>query len=98
MYWRGGEQQAAVVRHEELAKSRDVVLLLLLSELPGKNLAQVLKHYEEGPATPTVLFAECGYQRIDDLRVVFLGLYRGEQIRPPWFIIEDLLQYLAHAD
>ena len=74
---RGGHQQAAVVGHEELAQSGDVVLV---ADLPAKDLAQVFDHDEQRPATPAILFADCGHQRVGDLGVVFLGLHGGVQL------------------
>ena len=91
----GGHQQAAVVGHEKLAQSGDVVLV---ADLPAKDLAQVLEHDEQCSASPAILFADCGHQRVGDPGVVFLGLHRGEQLRPQRFVFEDILQHPAHAD
>ena len=91
----GGQQQAAVVGHKKFAQSGDVVPV---ADLLTKDLAQILKHDEQGSATPSILFADCGYQRVGNLGVFFFGFYLREQLRPQRFVFEDLLQYPAHAD
>ena len=92
---RGRQQQATVVRHEKLAQGSDVILV---ADLPGQDLAQVLEHDEQGSAVPAILFSNCGHQRVGDLRVVFFGLHRCEQLRPPPLVLEEFLEYSAHAD
>ena len=91
----GGQQQAAVVGHEKFAQGGDIALV---ADLPGKDLAQIFEHDEQGSATPAILFADCGYQRVGNLGVVFFGLYCGEQLRPQRLVFKDFLQYPAHAD
>ena len=92
---RGGDQRAAVVSHEELAERSDVGPA---ADLPGQDLAQVLEHDEQGTAAPAILSADNGHQDVRDPRVVLFGLHRGEQLRPPRFVLEGLLQYPAHPD
>ena len=91
----GGQQQAAIVGHEELAQGGNIALV---ADLPGKDLAQVFEHDEQGSATPSILFADCGHQRIGNLGVVVFGFYLGEQLHPQRFVFEDFFQYPADAD
>ena len=91
----GGQQQAAVVGHKKFAQGGNIALV---ADLPGKDLAQVFEHDDQCPATPAILFADCGHQRVGNLGVFFFGLYLGEQLRPQRFVFEDLLQYPAHAN
>ena len=91
----GGQQQTAIVGHEKLAQRGDVVPV---ADLPTQDLAQVLEHDEQRPATPAILFSDCRHHRVGDPGVVFFGLHRSEQLSPQRFVFEDILQYPAHAD
>ena len=91
----GGQQQAAVVGHEKFAQGGNIALV---TNLPGKDLAQVFEHDKQGSASPAILFADCGHQHVSNLGVVFFGLYRGEQLCPQRFVFKNLLQYPTHAD
>ena len=71
---------------------------MLVADLPAKYLAQVLEHDQQCPATPAILFAYGGYQRVGDPGVVLFGLHLTVQLRPQRLVFKDLLQYSAHAD
>ena len=74
-----GQQQAAIVGHQEFAQGCGVIPV---ADLPAKYLAQVLEHDKQCPATPAILFAYWRYKRISDRGIVLFSRYFGVQLRP----------------